>query len=111
MLKSFVYTAAAATTVAALVGCAGLGYPTGSLYTGTQVPHGMNRAEVSGAGKTGDKGGESCATGILGLVAFGDASLDAAKKAAGVSEIHSVEFHNTNILGIYAQGCTEVHGK
>jgi hypothetical protein len=28
-----------------------------------------------------------------------------------VTEVHSVEFHGTNILGIYSQGCTEVHGK
>ena len=94
-----------------LIGCAGFGYPTGSLYTGTQVPHGMDRNETSGPGKTGDKQGESCATGILAIAAFGDASLDAAKKAGGVSEVHSVEFHQTNILGIYAQGCTVVHGK
>jgi TRL-like protein family len=92
------------------IGC-GYGYPVGSLYTGTQVPHGINRNETSGAGKTGDKAGEACATGILSAVAFGDASLDAAKKAGGISEIHSVEFHGTNILGIYSQGCTEVHGK
>ncbi len=94
-----------------LLGCGGFGYPIGSLYTGTQTPHGMDRAEVSGAAKTGDKKGEACATGILGAAAFGDASLDAAKKAGGITEIHSVEFHGTNILGIYTQGCTEVHGK
>jgi hypothetical protein len=86
-------------------------YPGGSLYTGVQFPHGMNHNEVSGPGKTGDKGGEACATGILGVAAFGDASLNAAKKAAGITEVHSVEFHGTNILGLYAQGCTEVHGK
>jgi hypothetical protein len=94
----------------ALVGC-GYGYPVGSLYTGTQVPHPINRNETSGPGKSGDKAGEACATGILGLAAFGDASLDAAKKAGGITEVHSVEFHGTNILGIYTQGCTEVHGR
>jgi TRL-like protein family len=92
------------------IGC-GYGYPVGSLYTGTQVPHGMNRNETSGPAKTGDKHGEACATGILGAAAFGDASLDAAKKAGGITEVHSVEFHGTNILGLYTQGCTEVHGK
>ena len=71
-----------------LIGCgfAG-GYPVGSIYTGTQVPHGINRNETSGPGKTGDKKGEACATGILNLAAFGDASLDAAKKAGGVTEL------------------------
>ena len=94
-----------------VIGCGGFGYPTGSIYTGTQVPSGINRNETSGAGKTGDKAGEACATGILNLAAFGDASMDAAKKAGGVSDVHSVEFHQTNILGIYTQGCTVVHGK
>jgi hypothetical protein len=94
-------------------GCAGLigGYPHGSIYTGTQVPHSMMRAEASGPNKGGDRGAEACATGILGVVAYGDASLQAAKKAANITEIHSVEFHETNILGLYSQGCTEVHGR
>src|SRR5262252_4737715 len=82
-----------------VLGCGGVSYPSGSLYTGTQVPHSINRNETSGAGKTGDKKGEACATGILHAAAFGDASLDAAKKAGGVSEVHSVEFHGTSILG------------
>jgi len=95
-----------------LTGCSFLGgYPSGSLYTGSQVPSGINRLETSGPGKTGDKKGEACVTGILSIVAFGDGSLDAAKKAGGVTELHSIEFHQTNILGIYTQGCTEVHGK
>jgi hypothetical protein len=96
-----------------LFGCAafGNGYPIGSLYTGTQIPHYSNRQETSGPGKSGDKHGEACATGILFAAAFGDASLDAAKKAGGVTEVHSVEFHNTSILGVYQQACTEVHGK
>jgi hypothetical protein len=96
-----------------LLGCGAMNsmYPFGSLYTGVQSPHVTNRNETSGPGKSGDKAGEACATGILGLVAFGDASLDAAKKAGGITEVHSVEHHGTNILGIYVQGCTEAHGK
>jgi hypothetical protein len=92
------------------MGCASLGYPTGSLYNGTVVPHGMMRLEGAGAGKGGTKTGESCATGILGIVAFGDASLAAAKKAGGVADIHSVEYGGMSILGIYSQGCTIVWG-
>jgi hypothetical protein len=93
-----------------LLGC-GVTYPTGSIYTASQVPSGINRNETSGPGKTGDKHGEACVTGILGVAAFGDGSLDAAKKAGGITEIHSIEFHGTNIVGVYQQGCTEVHGK
>ena len=109
-MKTLLKLAIGGGLAAILFGC-GVGYPTGSLYTGIQIPHTMDRAETSGAGKTGDKHGEACATGILNIVAFGDASLDAAKKAGGITEVHSVEFHGTNILGIYMQGCTEAHGK
>jgi hypothetical protein len=91
-------------------GCAAFGYPVGSVYNGTVVPHPMMRLEGAGAGKGGAKTGESCATGILGIAAFGDASLAAAKKAGGVTDVHSVEFSGMSILGIYNQGCTEVYG-
>jgi len=91
------------------IGCGG--YPSGSLYDSTTVPHGVDRQELSGPGKAGEKGGETCATGILGIVSFGDASVDAAKKEAKVTEQSSVEFRHFSILGIYTQGCTEVHGK
>src|SRR3954465_14838990 len=112
MFKSMLKFAVGAGIGLTLVGCAGLfPYPSGSLYTGVQTPSGINRNETSGPGKSGDKVGEACATGILYAAAFGDASLDAAKKAGGITEVHSVEYHVTNILGIYMQGCTEVHGK
>ena len=109
-MKTLLKIATGGAFAAILFGC-GVGYPTGSLYTGIQVPHPMDRTETSGAAKSGDKHGEACATGILYLVAFGDASLDAAKKAGGITEVHSVDFHGTNILGIYMQGCTDVAGK
>ncbi len=96
--------------LAASTGC-GYAYPSGSLYTGASIPHGMDRAEMTGAAKTGDKFGEACATGILSIAAFGDASIDAAKKAGGITEVHTVDFRESNILGIYVQGCTQVHGK
>lgn len=94
-------------------GCASFtgGYPSGSIYSGTTVPHGVDRLEMAGAGKSGDNTGEACATGILNLAAFGDASVDAAKKAGKITDVHSVELRTMNILGIYTQGCTEVHGK
>lgn len=93
-------------------GCAAFigGYPAGSIYNSTQVPHGMMRMEGAGAGKGGTKTGEACATGILSLVAFGDATLASAKKAGGITDVHSVEIAETNIVGIYTQGCTIVYG-
>ncbi|HQY62761.1 MAG: hypothetical protein IPF92_19170 [Myxococcales bacterium] len=95
--------------LAVVVGC-GAGYPNGSAYNGSTIPHGMARNETAGAAKTGAKNGEACVSGVLGIASWGDGSLGAAKKAAGVTDVHSVEFHGTNILGIWQQGCTVVNG-
>jgi hypothetical protein len=95
-----------------LAGCLGSGYPIGVVYNGTKMPHQMDRMEAAGPGRAADKEGTACATGILGAVAWGDASLDAAKKAGAISEVHSVEFKPTVVaFGIYYQACTVVHGK
>jgi len=95
-----------------LAGCLGSGYPIGIIYNGTKMPHQMSRLEASGPGRTGDRAGAACATGVLGVVAWGDASIDAAKKAGAITEVHSVEFQPTAIFfGSYYQACTVVHGK
>jgi hypothetical protein len=95
-----------------MAGCLGSGYPIGLVYNDTNMPHQMDRMEATGPARTGDKVGTACATGVLALVAWGDASLDAAKKAGGITEVHSVEFKPTAVLlGSYYQACTVVHGK
>jgi TRL-like protein family len=96
----------------AAMGCTGAMYPAGILYNNTQVPHISSRTELTGMGKTGDKSGEACVTGLFWLFAWGDASTDTAKKLGGITEVHSVENQFTSVLlGIYAKGCTVVHGK
>lgn len=93
-------------------GCVGTGYPIGVIYNGTSMPHQMDRMEATGPARTGDRSGQACATGVLGMVAWGDATLDAAKKSAAITEVHSVEFKPTVVfLGAYYQACTVVHGK
>jgi len=87
------------------------GYPVGVLYTSTQAPSVLDRAEITGDNKSAPKTGRACATGILGLAAFGDASLDAAKKAGGITSVHSIEYEGTAVLGVlYVSSCTVVHG-
>jgi len=108
-MKTMMKIAALGLLGIAASGCTG--YPIGVLYTGTTTPHPSTWTQIAGEGKTGAKSGEACASGILGLVAWGDASTDAAKKAAGVTDVHSAEFRSFNVLGIYTEGCTEVHGK
>ena len=108
-MSIFTRGAVVAAVTFATAGCAG--YPMGAIYSSTTTPHPATRVETAGPARTGDKAGEACATGILGLIAWGDASTDAAKKAGEITDIHSLEFKGFNVLGIYTQGCTEVHGK
>jgi hypothetical protein len=68
---------------------------------------------IGSAGGTGEgkKSGEACAMSILGIVGIGDASIDAAKKEAGITQIAAVDHHAFNILGLYGSVCTVVTGQ
>jgi hypothetical protein len=57
------------------------------------------------------KHGESCAENYLGLIATGDASIDAAKKHGSITKVSSVDHSSTRILGYYAKFCTVVTGE
>jgi len=95
-------------------GCLGIhqqGYPVGVIYNGTTAPSTLDRVETTGKDKTGAKRGEACSTGILAMAAFGDASIEAAKRAGGITDVHSVEYQATAVLGfVYLQACTIVYG-
>jgi hypothetical protein len=67
-----------------ILNCSTPGYgPNGLLLTNTKIGS-------YGTGKGGSKTGEACAKSILGIVAFGDGSIEAAKKQGGIHEITSV---------------------
>jgi hypothetical protein len=80
------------------------GIVTGGIYSGYTIGSSV------GPG-TGTKTGEACAMSILGVVAIGDASIDAAKQAGGIAQVASVDHHSFSILGIYGTLCTEVKGQ
>lgn len=61
-------------------------------------------------GTSATKQGRACAQNILGLVATGDASIDAAARAGGIKQIVSVDFESNHILGIIGTFCTIVKG-
>ena len=65
----------------------------------------------AGTATSADKRGEACAQNILGIAAWGDASIDAAKKAGGITRVASVEQLPTRVLGYYARFCTVVRGE
>jgi hypothetical protein len=57
------------------------------------------------------KAGKSCGTNILGLIATGNTSIDAAKKKGGITKVATVDFEGTSILGLYSTTCLVVRGE
>jgi len=95
---------AAALAAVFLSGCIAVRTPAiGLLYTEVYGP-------VDAGGRIGAKEGRSCAQSILVLVATGDASIKAAAKAGGITQINSVDHYTRNILGIMGEFCTIVRG-
>lgn len=108
MKKVLAFVAAAALLVA--VGCAAAG-PVGLLFTSTKNPGQFTTGYATNPGGATITG-ESCAMSILGLIALGDWSVDAALKAAGSEgktlKNVAVDHPTLSILGLYAKSCTSV---
>lgn len=84
--------------------CATIAYgPFGVLFTSSTIGS-------AASGKEGNKTGEACAHSILGLVAFGDASIQKAKLAGGINDVTTVEHSIFSILAVYGKMCTIVKG-
>ncbi len=69
------------------------------------------KGPIMATDEAGTKEGKACAQSILGLVATGDASIEAAKKAGGIQQVSYIDHHSTSILGVVAEFCTIVKGK
>ena len=88
-----------------LAGCQPVQAPVmGILYLDVKGPVGATAA-------SGTREGTACAHTILGMFGTGDASIDAAKRAGGITEVSSVDHSSKSILGITAEYCTIVRGK
>ena len=89
-------------------GCAvvagGNAFASGFVYSGYKSPGQVGTAQAT-------KLGEACASSILGWIATGDASIDAAKKAGGISQLAHVDHEQFSVLGIYATTCTIAYGQ
>lgn len=89
-----------------LSSCAAASSPvTGFIYTDASGPVAVTSNTV------GTKVGTSSAKSILGWVGIGDASVDYAAKKAGITKISHVDYHSTNILGIFATYEVVVYGE
>lgn len=88
-----------------LAGCASP-LPMGAFYTGVKLPVGTS--EYSGKAP---KVGTAICESYLGMVAIGDASIEAAKANAGITKVHHVDYEAKNILGLYGKYTVTVHGE
>ena len=88
-----------------MTSCASAHLP-GLLYSSTKgnVTTTLARGAVA-------KTGEACTVNYVGLVSVGDASIEAARKNAGIKKIAYIDSSYTNILGLYQKYCTLVRGK
>lgn len=88
-----------------LAGCA-TSVPLGGLYTELKLPI----AATSNNGKSTKTGTAECMS-VLGLVATGDCSIEAAKKNGGITKVNHIDWDARNILGIIGNYKTVVHGE
>ena len=88
-----------------LTGCAML-IPMGTVYTDVKVP-----LAATGNGAVSPKTGEATCVSILGVVATGDCSIEAAKKNGGMTKVNAVDWKVNNILGIYGTYTVIVSGE
>ena len=112
MKRLLLVAALAAFSVASMTGCAAVAVmgAGGSLYADAKAP--MPDVAYYGPEADGpDKMGEASFSSILGLVQTGDASIQAAMRAGGITKLHHVDYKFTNILGIIATYTTIAYGE
>ena len=80
--------------------------PGGNVYSNISAPLDV---DADGLG-TGSKSGSSAVTSILGVVSWGDCSVEAAAGAGGISTVNQLDYEFFNILGIYQKFTTVAHG-
>ena len=91
-----------AVILVSLTACVGFG-PQGGIFTSTKV--GVYGTEAGGAKK-----GSACAFSILGLLALGDGSVQAASDKGGIKTVKTIDLEGFSVLGIYSELCTVVNG-
>lgn len=79
--------------------------PFGYMYTETETPIALGSAE------SGEKAGEACVKAFFGMIAVGDASIEAAKKNGGIDDVYTVNKSNFSVLGMFSKQCTIVRGE
>jgi len=80
--------------------------PTGLLFTSYSAPLDVDLDKT----QLGTKVGKASTHAILSLVAFGDASTQAAAKNGGLTVINHADYESLNVLGLYSTFTIVVYG-
>ena len=80
--------------------------PIGTAYTNIAAPLSTDYSETD----LGSKSGIASRTCFVGLLAFGDSSVEAAAAAGGITKVNHVDYLYKNILGIYQETSVVVYG-
>jgi hypothetical protein len=91
-----------------LLGCA-MPYSPGFIFSDIDVP--MCSPDDSSGLAPGPKTGTSKMINYFGLIATGDASIQAAAKNGGIIKVKTADFHYDTILGIINTTTTTVTGE
>ena len=104
-MKKYVCLLIVVSSMAFFTGCASVASPvSGLIFMDVKAPLTATNATES------KKMGTAMASTILGLFATGDASIETAAKNGKITKIQHVDYHSTNILGIYSTYTVEVYG-
>jgi len=93
-----------------MAGCAGVYAapvipPPGMVYSNVSAPIGTEGGDVP------DSMGQASSESVLGLVAWGDASVKTAAQNGGLKTVDHVDYKLYNVLGIYSKFTTVVYGE
>jgi hypothetical protein len=82
--------------------------PMGAVFSQVKAPLDIeyNSAQLAGA-----KQGQASSISILGLIAIGDCSTQAAAQAGGITTVNAADYDYFNVLGIYQRATVIVHGQ
>jgi len=109
-MKKATSAALVVVTVSLASGCASTGVTSG---TGPGLLYQINTEGVVATGvplRQGHGVGVSCAKNVAGMLVYGDASIENARRIGNIEEIVSVERSYERILGIWGEMCTIVKG-
>lgn len=77
----------------------------GAIYTGYTAPG------TATSNTLGSKVGTAERISVLGLVAVGDAGVQAAAKSAGIKKVSHIDVQQFSVLGLFSKSTTVVYGE